>query len=106
MAGRRELTRMVAHIVLMQCEQDQCDGVIAAYRDRVLPLARSALGYRGLYLLADRASGRAIALSLWDTTEDAAVFERSGATKAQLAGSDGSVVKLARAEVYQVSVQA
>jgi heme-degrading monooxygenase HmoA len=69
-------------------------------------VARSTLGYRGLYLLADEASSRALALSLWDTAEDAAAFERQQATGEQVAALDECLLEPAREEVYEVFVQA
>jgi heme-degrading monooxygenase HmoA len=97
---------MVAHLTSMQCRRGCCTAFIRAYREHVLPVARSALGYRGLYLFADETSGRAFVLSLWDTAEDAAAFERHLATGEECAALDECLLEPTHAEVYEVSVQA
>ena len=38
-------------------------------RDQILPAVRQLAGFKGMYLLADRGSGKALAITLWESEE-------------------------------------
>jgi heme-degrading monooxygenase HmoA len=97
---------MVAHLVLLQCRPDRCDGFVQAYRDGMLPALQMQLGYRGSYLLVDRVAARVLAVSLWDTVEDARAYDRSAAYQEHLAGADDCLAAPAQTELYEVTVHA
>jgi heme-degrading monooxygenase HmoA len=48
---------------------DQLDRGIAGFRDQVVPAVRGMNGFVRAYLLVDRASGKTLAISVWETEE-------------------------------------
>ena len=69
---------MYASLVTGQVRPDQIDRAAGIYRERVLPLVREYRGLSGLYVLADRASGRGLTIALYETEDDARRVETSG----------------------------
>ena len=69
---------MYASLVTGQVRPDQIDRAADIYRERALPLVREYQGFNGLYVLADRASGRALTIALYETEDDARRVETSG----------------------------
>lgn len=97
---------MVAHLMSSCCQPGRCQDYIESYRKWIVPFARSSLGYRGMYLLTDRESGKALALSLWDTEGDALTYEHSLANMPHLTHPDDALVMPVQTDMYEVSEQA
>lgn len=68
---------MFARLTIMQADVDRIDEGIEVYRDSVVPAAKSQKGFRGISLLVDRQTGKAISIGLWDSEEDAIANEKS-----------------------------
>jgi hypothetical protein len=59
-------TRMTtAHI-----ETDRLEEGIELFRRSVVPSAEGARGFRGFFLLADRATGKCVTVTMWRSEED------------------------------------
>ena len=69
---------MYAALITGSIRPDQVDQAIDIYRERIVPMVRGWSGFRGLYVLTDRASGRGLILALYETEEDARRVETSG----------------------------
>ena len=80
--------------------EQTAEGIMVARR-QFLPAARLQEGFRGMYLMLDAASGRSLAVTLWETEEDMARSEgavrRARAESAEASGE--SVVSVERYEV-------
>ena len=61
---------MFARVTTLQASPDQVDAATRSTREEVLPAARQLEGFRGLITLTDRSTGKALAVTLWET-EDA-----------------------------------
>ncbi len=68
---------MFARLTIIQVDIERVDEGIELYRDSIVPAAKSQKGFRGISLLVDRKSGKAISLGLWDSEEDAIANEKS-----------------------------
>jgi len=69
-----------ARLHSLETTGDQYESGLPLVRDTLLPWARESSGYRGLIGLVDRASGKALVLTLWADRDS---FERSaGAAEA------------------------
>jgi hypothetical protein len=66
-----------ASVTLARVNLDRVDDVAPLY-GRLLPQLEAAPGWRGVYVVIDRASGDGLLLGLWDTEGDAKAFEASG----------------------------
>lgn len=97
---------MVAHLTYVQCPPGRHDDFLQTYRDQLLSATRAQLGYRGMYLLVDRSFGRILAISLWDTGDDARAYEQSGAYRTQLDGLDECLTSRLIGRLYEVDAEA
>jgi heme-degrading monooxygenase HmoA len=95
--------KMFARVNILQGPPDRVEDGIRDVRERVIPAAKQMEGYRGILLLVDRSTGKAMGITLWETeearkaSEEAADRIRGGS--AQAAGAQG--VDVERYEVVQ-----
>jgi hypothetical protein len=73
--GRRysaiEQAGMFARVVSFQHPPERLDGVPRRLQDAVPPVMRQQAGFQNAYVLVDRASGKQLGISFWDTDEHA-----------------------------------
>ncbi len=69
---------MFARMTTLQYRIDGLDKAVKIYEDSVIPVAKMQKGYRGAYLLLDRKTGKAVALTIWESEKDAIANEQSG----------------------------
>lgn len=80
---------MWARVTTVQGDPDKLDFMLEDLENHVMPEVRKLRdqGYRGLYVLTDRTSGRGLTMTLWDSeeslraSEDRANAIRSGAVE-------------------------
>ena len=58
---------MYARVTTLQVQPDKIDETIGIVRDLTVPNAKQQPGFAGLLLLTDRATGKSLAVSLWET---------------------------------------
>ena len=54
----------------VQVKSGKMQELIKVYDDLVVPAQKAAKGYQGSYLMTDASSGKAIAISIWETEAD------------------------------------
>jgi heme-degrading monooxygenase HmoA len=62
---------------------DQIDDAIRIVRESIYPVSKEQPGFRGAYFLVDRAAGRIISISLWETEADLRAGETGGYLREQ-----------------------
>jgi heme-degrading monooxygenase HmoA len=97
-------SRMFARVITAQAGPQGFDSFIGLARDQ-LPGASQQPGFKGFYLLTDAGTGKVITISLWDTREQMAAVEASGARMTSRAAPATGLTPLQR-ETYEVSMQA
>ena len=97
---------MFARLTIVEVPTDKVDEVIKIFADSVAPAAKSQKGSRGVYMLTDRNTGKGIALSFWDSEEDAVANEQSGYYQEQVGKVASFFTTAPVREGYEVSVQA
>ncbi|MDH4195830.1 MAG: hypothetical protein OEW05_00325 [Candidatus Aminicenantes bacterium] len=80
----REKT-LFARVTSFLLAKDRVDEAVRLYRTSVVPAARSQKGFRGAFLLVDRASGKGQSITLWTSENDAAANEAGRYYQEQLA---------------------
>lgn len=77
------------------------DQTTAYVNENILPKLRGVPGYRGVYALADRESGRSLSITLWDSEEAMRASESDADRLRQdsTEQADGTVVGVERFEV-------
>lgn len=68
---------MFARLTISRISPDRIDEFIKLYKESVLPAAKSQKGYRGTNLMVDRKTGNGVAVSLWESEEDAVANEKN-----------------------------
>ena len=96
---------MFARITRIQVKSDKIDEAIKIYTESVTPARKAQKGSRGAYLFTDRKTGKGIAITLWDSEEDAIANEQSGYYQEQLSKFKDIFAAPAVREGYEVSFQ-
>jgi heme-degrading monooxygenase HmoA len=98
---------MHARVTTIQLQPGMTEKLTAIFQGAVVPAAKEQQGFKGGQLLTDRNTGKAVAVSLWETEADLAASEASGYYQAQMAklAGVGFFAGPPVRETYQVSVQ-
>ena len=96
---------MFARVTTLQGSPDRIDEAARGLQERAVPFVRQLSGFKGAYWLANRQTGKALAVGLWES-EDAmraseAQIEQSRRESAQAVGATIQSV-----EEYEVIAQA
>lgn len=95
---------MFARTTRIEGSPDRLEDGIRQFREETLPAARSQAGFSGGMLLADRASGAAMGVTLWDTEDDMHASEQfADQQRTQVATAAGASAA-PRVEHYEVAV--
>jgi heme-degrading monooxygenase HmoA len=97
---------MYARVTYTETRPEWRDKGVALYRDSVVPAAQEQEGFKGVLLLNDFATGKAISITLWDTEEHLKACEASGYYQEQLAKYKDAFSAPPSHEQYEVTVQA
>lgn len=92
---------MWARISTYDGSPESLDETTTYAREEILPPLRQMSGYRGVYSLGDRRSGKGLSITLWDS-EDALRASEAEADRMRRDGAErgaGSVVSVERFEV-------
>lgn len=96
---------MFARVSIIEGSPEQIDESIRQTREKIIPEARKMRGFKGLYQLVDRKTGKEMAITLWETEADLnASAEAANRLRAQ-AIQVVAATQPAKVEVYEVVVQ-
>jgi heme-degrading monooxygenase HmoA len=96
---------MFARVSTFQGPPDQTAEGIRVAREQILPAARLMEGFRGIYLLFDRESGKSLSMTLWETEADMRVSEEA-ANRARRESAEASGETVVSVERYEVALRA
>jgi quinol monooxygenase YgiN len=97
---------MFARATTVQIRPDAVDQAISIYRESVVPAAQAQKGFVSTSMLTDRASGKGLAVTVWQTMEDLLASESSGYYQEQVAKFAPILTAAPMRETYEVSVSA
>lgn len=97
---------MFARLTKAQVMVGRIDEFINRYKESVVPAAKSQKGFQGIYLLIDRNTGQGLAMTFWDSEEDALANEKSRYYQEQVAKFINFYIQPPIREGYEVVVQA
>ena len=75
---------MYVRVTTMMFRLDAYDQGVRIFEESVVPAAKAQKGFRGAYLLGDRAQGRAVALTFWENEAAALANEENRYYQEQL----------------------
>ena len=102
---RKEEISRFARLTIFKVRPDTIDETAKIFEEGVVPGAKSQKGYKGIYLLVDRKTGKGISMSLWDSEEDAIANEQSGYYQEQVGKFKDFMTAAPVQEGYEVAVQ-
>jgi len=97
---------MYARVSIGQFLPAKADEAIGIYRDSVVPAAKQQKGFKGIYVLTDRKTGKGLTMALWETEADMTAGETSGYYQQQVAKFKDLFSTPPVREAYEVTVQA
>jgi len=100
---KKEEYIMFARLSIGQTKSENIDELIRIYKESIIPATKLQNGIRGSYLLANRETGKVIAIAFWDREEDAA-DEQSGYYQ-ELSKTKYLLTAVPVCEIYEVSAQ-
>jgi heme-degrading monooxygenase HmoA len=96
---------MNARVTFATAEPAKIDEVIKVVRDSILPAAKKQKGFKGLYHLGNRSTGKGVVIVLWNTEADMVASESSGFYKEQVAKVMPLLSGQPTMEHYEVNVK-
>lgn len=96
---------MFARVTTVQVRPDAIDEAITIFRDSVIPAAKSQNGFQTGYLLTDRATGKGVSVTIWDSLENLKANEASGFYQAQVAKFAPLFTAAPTMDLYEVTAQ-
>jgi len=96
---------MFARLTRFKVNIDKIDEVKKRYQESVIPAAKSQKGYRGMYFMVDRNTGKGVSMSLWNSEKDAIANEKNRYYQEQLVKFIDLLIEPVIREGYEVAVQ-
>ncbi len=96
---------MYARVTIGQMLVDKLEEATGIYQNSVVPACEQQKGFKGLYVLADRKTGKGLTISLWETEADMLAAEASGHYQQQVAKFKDALAAPPAREAYEVTVQ-
>jgi len=95
---------MFARVSTFQGSEDQTAEGIRVAREQILPVAKLQDGFKGIFILFDRGSGRSLSVTLWETEEDMHASEEA-ALRASTESAEAAGDVVVGVERYEVVLQ-
>jgi heme-degrading monooxygenase HmoA len=96
---------MYARVTFATAQPGKIAEITRVMRDSVLPAMKKQKGFKGLYHLGDRNTGKGITIGLWNTEADMMAGESSGFYREQVAKIAPLLAGSPTMERYEVSVK-
>lgn len=95
---------MFARHVTTEVKKDKLEEALKIYEESVITEGKKQEGYRGIYLLANKESGKIISISFWDSEEHAIANENSGYFREQVEKFNGIFISPPVKEGFDVFI--
>ena len=92
---------MFGRMTTIEGSPETVEPAVAMLRDEVAPGVRQMDGFKGMIALADRSTGKMMAVTLWET-EDAMKASEEGANRLRASTSDATSARIASVERLEV----
>jgi len=96
---------MQARVTFGTTEPAKVDEIIKVVRDSILPVTKKQKGFKGLFHLGDRKTGKGMTITLWDTEANMMAVESSGKYREAVAKVAPFLAGAPTMEHYEVSVK-
>lgn len=96
---------MHARVTRMQAKPGRVDDIVRISRESVVPEVRRQKGFKGVVQLVDRASDRAVSITLWETLADLEAVEQGGVYAWAIDTVAQAFAEPHEREVWEVSIR-
>ena len=96
---------MYARTGISHMKPGKMDEAIGLYRDSVVPLLKKQKGFKRLYFLTDRKTGKYVVITVWETEADMTATESSGFLQEVIAKFGSLMAAPPTIERYEVGLQ-
>jgi len=96
---------MYARVTFATAQPGKIDETIKVMRDSILPAAKKQKGFKNLFFLTNRNTGKGVVIVLWNKELDMAAGESSGFYREQVAKVAPLLAGPPTMEHYEVSVK-
>ena len=96
---------MFARVVTVQMKPEYLDEANQIYTESIISYARTQKGFKRVWLLSDRNTGKTLSISVWETEADMLAGERSGYLKDQTAKLAGFFTGQPITEHFEVTAE-
>ncbi len=76
---------MFARLTIARISPDRIDEFVKRYKESVIPAAKQQKGFQGAQVLFDRKTGNGMAITFWESEEDAVANEKNRYYQEQVA---------------------
>ena len=95
---------MFARVRPWSAEEGEVEETIRNYNEIVVPTVKGLAGFRGVYLLVNRQTGRGLSITLWETEKD--LQDSAGVARERMRATSTPVDTTPTFDVYALEVQA
>lgn len=95
---------MFARHVTTYVRLDKWAEALRLFEEGVIPEGKAQEGYRGIYLLSNRETGKMVSITLWDSQEAARANEASGYYRRQVERFNGLLTTPPVKDEYEVTI--
>ena len=95
---------MHARVSTIQLDPARIDETVSDFEEQDLPRFRQIAGFRGFTLLIDRAGGKIVGTSYWDSPELMEASEEEGASARQRVADQGGAQSPPVVERFEVAI--
>lgn len=95
---------MFARHVTTYVKLDKWDEALRLFEEDVIPEGKAQEGYRGIYLLSNKETGKIVSITLWDSQEDARANEASGYFQRQVEKFNEMITAPLVKDEYEVTI--
>jgi heme-degrading monooxygenase HmoA len=99
----RSLAVLYARVSTLEGSPEHIDEGVRFLREEILPTGKEYTGFKGLIALADRTSGKALSITLWDSEEAMRATEQD-ANQRRSGWAKTSRHQIATVERYEVGL--
>lgn len=96
---------MYARVTTGMVQSDKVDETTRTYNESILPAVKAANGNRGVFLLIDPASGKALSITFWNTEADGRAYDTSGTYREQVAKISAFFAAAPTLATYEATAQ-
>ena len=97
---------MHARVTSGQVQRGKMQEAIDLVNNEIVPAAKAQKGFQGLYVMTEAASGKLLAITVWETEEDMLAVEVSGYYQENIAKLGSVVAGPTTTDHYELTVEA